>query len=49
MKGFLSIALTACLMAGVKSDDDGGVIDWEKHEYDEEEYFKDIPDLINIT
>ena len=25
-----------------------GPIDWEKHDYDEQEYFKDIPDYIDI-
>ena len=25
-----------------------GPIDWEKHPYDEQEYFKDIPDLIDM-
>jgi len=25
-----------------------GAIDWEKHFYDEEEYFKNIPDLIDM-
>ena len=49
MKGLLSIALAACLMASHKVEAMDGFIDWEKHEYDEEEYFKDIPDLINIT
>jgi hypothetical protein len=23
-------------------------IDWDKHIYDEEEYFKDIPDMIDV-
>jgi hypothetical protein len=26
-----------------------GPIDWEQHEYDSEAYFKDIPDLVNMT
>jgi hypothetical protein len=26
-----------------------GVIDWEKHTYDQAEKFKDIPDMVNMT
>ena len=43
----LSYSIAAlCVLASVRAD---SFIDWEKHVYDEEEYFKDIPDLINIT
>ena len=37
------------LLAGVLADNTKGAVDWTQNVYDEEEYFKDIPDLANMT
>jgi hypothetical protein len=40
------ISTISMLLSAVLAE---GVLKWEAHEYDEEEYFKDIPDLVNMT
>ena len=37
------------LLASVLAQNKTGPIDFEKSPYDEEQYFKDIPDLVNMT
>lgn len=43
------IATLSMLLAAVLADNTKGTIDWETSIYDEEEYFKGIPDLVNMT
>ena len=41
-------ALVTLLSIASVSAQTKGAIDWDKHYYDEEEYFKGIPDLIDM-
>jgi hypothetical protein len=43
------IATLSMLLATVLAQNKTGPVDWETSVYDEEQYFKDIPDLVNMT
>lgn len=46
MKLILTLSI---LLASVFAQNKTGELDFKKHPYDEGEYFKDIPDLVNMT
>jgi hypothetical protein len=43
------IATISMLLAAAIAGNTTNTTEWETNEYDEEQYFKDIPDLVNIT
>ena len=45
----ISLLIAAVIANDTEITPKKGPIEWEKHEYDVDEYFKDIPDLVNMT